>query len=462
MHIIDMINIPILLVGMVFIIFIFFPSKIKIKLPKKEEKELREDIPEKAKGIIFGWKGKKLLYSSTESEGSVGVFSASGTGKTSAIGIPSLRSWDGTSFVIDISGDIEKNCPQINHKLIFEPENPNTTPYNIFGSIDQLPTPEDRHEALEELAYLLMPESPNMNDNARFFVINGRKILTAALIAFYDQGLDFIEICEIILENGWQALFRSIDNTKNRDAILYINSFEGASDVNTSGCKQSCDDTVKLFATNFKIKNCIRRPKEGEEAITPVGIESFSIFVVVPDPKLNLYAPLLNIITSQLMQYISNRQITSKSCSILLFLDEYASLHIDSFTILEALRKYRKRKCRILILTQNLADLEILYGHDITRAILSNLRFKVLLGGLGEPDSQTYFASLIGYKDTQKKSTSKNAKTTTTTTTIEKEYIIPPADLDRQGKDTIILIAPDTPGYFVLKKNYYFKQKSGT
>ena len=110
-----------------------------------------------------------------------------------------------------------------------------------------------------------------------------------------------------------------------------------------------------------------------------------------------------------------------------------------------------------MLLTQNLADLDLLYGHDTTRAILSNLRFKVLLGGLGEPESQTYFSNLIGYQDVTKKSKSKNAKSITTTTTTEKEYIISPADLDRQGKDIVILLAPDDPGYFILKKNYYFQ-----
>ena len=454
-HFFDAKSIPILLIAIICLSFSFFlrhPAK-----EKKEINELKEDAPDKAHGIIFGKKGKNLVYSPSNSEGSIGVFSSSGTGKTSAIGIPTLRSWTGTCLVIDISGDVCRNCLNMENKLIFEPENPNTVPYNIFGRIDQLPDVDTRHESLEELAYLLMPEVPNMNDNARFFLINGRKILTASLIAFYDTGIDFIDISQKIIENSWQSLFRMIDATKNSDAIRYINSFEGASETNTAGCKQSCDDALKLFATNHKIKNCVRRPKEDEKAITPNCIEESNIFLIVPDPKLNLYSPLLNIITSQFMQYISNRKVTPKSYSILLFLDEFASLHIDSLLILDALRKYRKRKCRVMLLTQNLADLDLLYGHDTTRAILSNLRFKVLLGGLGEPESQTYFSNLIGYQDVTKKSKSKNAKSITTTTTTEKEYIISPADLDRQGKDSVILLAPDDPGYFILKKNYYFQ-----
>lgn len=441
-------------ISIIFMIFSFFIRKIK-RIPKQHNEQLKESLPEDAHGIIFGKKGKNVIYSPSENEGSVGVFSASGTGKTSAVGIPTLRSWSGTSFTIDISGDICKNCPDIQNKLIFEPESKDTIPYNIFGVIDNLNTQGDKNEALEQLAFLLMPPTAQ-NDNGKFFEDNGRKILTASLIAFYSQGMDFIEICEKVVTSSYQDLFRAIDETQIKDAILYINSFEGTSEQNTSGCKQSCDDALKLFATNEKVKHSILRPIDGEPYIQPNLIENYNIFVIIDDPKLTLYSPLLNIITSQMMQYISNRKVDENSKSILLFLDEYASLKIDANTILEALRKYRKRKCRVMILTQNLADLELLYGAETTRALMSNLRFKVLLGGLAETQSQKYFAELIGYKKTTKKSTSKNANSTTKTESEEEEYIIAPADLDRQGNDVVILIHPEKKGYMILKKNYYF------
>lgn len=431
----------------------------KIKSNQKTKiKHLKKGKQGEAHGIIFGRKGNKLVYSPETEEGHAGVFSASGTGKTSAIGIPTLRSWQGTSYTIDISGDICKNCPNMQNKLIYAPESKKTTLYNIFGAIDDLSNPEDKYEALEQLAFLLIPDVLNMNDNAKFFLVNGRKILTASLIAFYGLGLDFIEICEKIVSSSWQELFRAIDNTQNKDAILYINSFQGASEQNTSGCKQSCDDALKLFATNGKVKRSIRRPDTGEEAVEPKKIEKNNIFIVIGEDKLALYAPLMNIITSQMMQYIGTRQVTQNSQTILLFLDEFGSLKLDADLILDGVRRFRKRKCRIMPLMQNTVDMTILYGEETTRAILSNLRFKVLLGGLGEPQSQKFFAELLGYKKIKKRSIAKNSKQTTRTESEEKEWIIEPADLDRQGKDTLILLHPENDGYMLLKKNYYFKK----
>lgn len=425
---------------------------------KKQLAEVKYGTATTAHGVIFGKRGRRLAYSPTGAEGHIGVFSASGTGKTAAVGIPTLRSWQGTSFVIDISGDIFKNCPQMPDKLVFEPDNRVTLPYNIFGAIDALPDMADKYEALEQLAFLLMPEPPQITENARFFLTNGRKILTASLIAFYGRGEDFISICEKIVGSGWADLFRAIDATGNTAAQMYINSFQGASEQNTAGCKQSCDDAIKLFATNGHIKSCIRRPRTGETAVEPVRIEDHNLFVIVTEDKLALYAPLLNVITSQLMQYIGKRQISDNSRTILLFLDEFGSLKIDSELVLDAVRRFRKRRCRLMLLTQNTVDLELIYGKAATRAILSNLKFKELLGGLGEPESQKYFAELIGYKIEQRKSVSTSARQTTRTKAENREWKIEPSDLDRQGKNTALLLSAGIKdGYMRLRKNYYFR-----
>ena len=427
---------------------------------KRKQAAVKFASPSRAHGIIFGKRGARLAYSPEDAEGHVGVFSASGTGKTAAVGIPTLRAWQGTSFVIDISGDICKNCPKMPDKLIFEPDNNTTSPYNIFASIDALRSSEDKHEALEQLAYLIMPEPPQINENARFFLVNGRKILTSALIAFYDDGMDFIPICEKIVGSSWDDLFRAIDKTENVAAQMYINSFVGASEQNSAGCKQSCDDAIKLFATNGHIKRSIRRPVSAETAVEPRKIEENNIFVVVTEDKLSLYAPLLNIISSQIMQYIGKRQISTQNQTILLFLDEFASLKIDSELVLDAVRRFRKRCCRLMLLTQNIADLELIYGKAAARAILSNLRFKELLGGLNEPDSQKYFAELIGYTIAQRKSTTSSSASSSHTKSESREWRIEPSDLDRQGKDTALLLSSDFEhGYIRLKKNFYFTNK---
>lgn len=454
---------PELIVFILLIIFLFFVNHYDKSKNRKQKKlqNLKIKKPEEAHGVLFGKKGKNLVFSPEDSEGHVLVCSSSGAGKTSSIAIPTIRSWTGPCFVIDISGDISQNCPNIEKKLVYDYENPKTTPYNIFGSIDQLKNPDEQNELLAQLSFLLMPDKPGMNENAAFFYKNGRSILIGSLIAFYHQGLDFPEIMKKIANSSWQQLFFDIDHSKNSDAITYINGFSGSDDKNTAGCFQSMQENLTLFLTNKKIQNSIRRPKKNESSITPKDIEEHSIFCIIPEEKLMMLSPLMNIITSQIMEYISQRTLDSNSKTILLVLDEFASLMIEAGKILEGVRRFRKRKCRIMILTQNICDLDVLYqNREITRSILSNLKFKVLLGGggLGDLESQRYFAEIIGQKDIKKRGKSKNAKSITLTETEAKEYIIEPAELDRLDQNTVLLIAPtEGEGYLILKKNYYFQ-----
>lgn len=439
------------------LLLLFLQGKGKVKSNnKKKLVNLKWGKRGKVHGIIFGRMKNKVLYSSVSQEQHTFVCAGTGKGKTSSLLIPTLRSWTGSSLTIDISGDISKNCPNMENKLVFEPENPHTLPYDVFSMIDKMSNEDQQNEALCQLAILLLPEHPGMNDNALFFLKNGRKILSSAFIAFYHENLDFCEICRKVVSSSWQNLFNEIDETGNQEAILYINGFVGANEANTSGCFQQAVEAISLFATNKNVINGVRRPGNGEMALQPSCIEESNIFVIVQDEKLELYSPLMNIIVSQFMQYISSRSVVkNESKTILLALDEYASLHIDSGMILEATRKYRKRLCRLMILTQNLADLVILYGQEVTRGLIGNFDYKVLLGGIGDLESLETFAKLIGYKETTKRSVSKSSSGTSRTESEDREFIIEPSELDRLG-DKAVLISPE--GHFILDKNFYYKK----
>lgn len=434
---------PVLIFFMLILLFMGFKKKYS------NMSQLKISLKNKASGVIFGKFGTMVAYSPAGSEGHIAVFGGSGLGKTTAVLIPSLRNWNGTSFTIDISGDICKNV-EMPDKLIFEPGNPNSTPYNLFGAIDLMKNRDDQNEALEQLAFLMMPNDEKMSDTSKFFSTEGRKILTAALIAFYHKGMDFIEICEKVVGNSWKDLFSAIDDSENCKAIQYINSFSGASEQNNAGCKQSCDSILKLFATNEKIKQTIRRPKKNEKSFTPAVLEKNNVFVVVDDSKLKLYAPLLQIITAQSLEFFSNRSNNSKT-TVLFCLDEFASL--GKMEITDALRKLRKRHVRIIMLTQSMADIDLIYGREERMAMMNNFRFKVVLGA-DDTDTQEYFAKLIGYKDTTKRSISNNERTTTKTESETKEWAIEPADLARLGKK-LVLLHPD--GFMTLRKNFYYK-----
>lgn len=403
----------------------------------------------KATGIIFGKYGLGLACSPEVEEGHTVVLGGTGLGKTSALLIPTLRSWNGTAFVIDISGDINSNVEMPN-KLIFEPGNPQTTPYNIFALVDGARGIEDKNERLAELSYLIMPPGIREHDTTKFFRDGGRKILTGSLLCFYHMGLDFPEICEKIIESDYLTLLGEIKDKGGTAAYRYIASFQGTSPQNTAGCKQSLDDAITLFATNEKLKKALRRPHSSETGISAEELERSSVFVVLEESKLEVLAPLLHILTAQTLSYLTTRP-NNANPTILLCLDEFPAL--GKLSILNALRTLRKKNVRMMVLLQSMADLDLIYGKDERQSMINNFAFTAILG-CSDPDTQELMSRKIGEKNVTKKSISRNDSTTTQTETEYKERIIQPAELDRLG-NWLILLSPG--GYLKLRKNFYFE-----
>ena len=360
----------------------------------------------------------------------------SGTGKTSALLIPTLRSWQGTALVVDISGDISANVDTPN-KIIFDPTAANCVPYDVFASIDAAPDDSERQERLEQLAYLLLPDKANDSEAGIFFTKNGRKMVTAALICYYGMGWGFVEICEQFPRSRLARLAERYCTTKKiKIANMYISSFVGASEQNTAGCKQAADDALKLFATNDKIKNALRKTASYEPSISPATLETNSVYIYIPDEKLKIYGDLLRIITAQSMEYFSSRP-KEHTQMILFCLDEFASF--GKLQITEALRKLRKRHIRIMVLTQSLADLDMIYGKDERKAMLGNFKFTVLLG-CKDTETQEYFSKMIGDKRSPLE----------TDSSAKPQPIIKPADLAHLEQD-LFVICDD--GAIRLRKN---------
>lgn len=435
------------LVFLAIVLIIYILKSVHDKLPGDRRLKMRPRA--KAEGIVFGSVAPGLLACSpSNEEGHIFVMGGSGSGKTSALLIPTLRTWTGGAFIIDISGDISYNCDTPD-KMIFAPDDICTIPYNIFAPIDALGDRHDTNTALEQLAHILLPTPINGSDATIYFTTEGRKILTAALISGYHSNKDFIAICDDIVNNSYISLFRMIDASGVAEAKTILNSFEGCNEKNIAGAMQNAANAVSIFSRDFRLRNAIRRPYPAEEFYTPGCMEDSQVFVTIPDNKLDIWAPLLHLITAQTLQYIGNRPLDDDR-PILIAIDEFASM--GKLDIIAALQKARKRHTRIMILTQSLADLDLIYGKAERMSMMANFVYKVILSA-SDSDTQEYFAKLIGHNE-KTKDTYTGGMTPSSTTT-EKDWIIQPEDLAHLGKDKLILL--HRGGHSILRKNYFWK-----
>lgn len=439
-----------LLVVMVAAVTIYPPLKERRK--RQQLSGLKKGSWGSASGTIYGRDNiGRIVYAPTTNDGKhTLIMGGTGTGKTSSILIPTLSHFDGNFLAIDISGDISAavDCPG---SLTFAPGEVGSVLYNIFGLIDAMENKLDQREQLEKLAFLLMPETPEMSDASLFFNTEGRKILTAAFIAYYHAGLDFVDICRKVLSMSFPDLFRDIDAQGNQVASMYISGFRGTSETNTAGCKQAADAAIKLFALNDNIRAVTRRPIGQERAITPGVLEHRSVFLKIPEHLLDLYAPMLRIICSQTLTYFSTRPLGS-SPSIMLALDEFPSLNMDATSIVSALQRFRKRNVSIMIVAQSMPSLDRIYGSITRKDMLNNFSYKVVLHA-ADADTQGEIARMIGH--TRETHTSKTSgRSTSITERDELVWAVDPEDLGCLGDD-LILIHP--AGYERLRKAPYYK-----
>lgn len=448
-----------LIVGIVFKLLTKKPlrggrQKIRVKDTLKNSGLAVGDHPD---GLIFGLKNRRKVYQNYKSEGHIVVFGESGIGKTSALLIPSLRAWLGSFFCIDISGDINKNVT-CQDKIVLAPDDPdNSIIYNVFDTIDRETDPDERQEKLEQLVNLIIPMAPTVRDAQEYFLRTARKILLASMTAFYAEGYDFVEICKKVFFAGCEDLFKQIVATKNKLANGYIKSMAGENEKNIAGAKSMLDDHIKIFSDNKKMEKILRRPTDAlgnaEPYLAPSDLERTHIFLVIPDKKQEYYSLFMNIVVAQMMDYISQRDYDrQKDKRILLALDEFASLrHLE---ILGPMRKFRKNGANICLLTQSLADIDLVYSRDERKVILDNAAYIVVLSAR-DNETRQYFSDQVGKEDTKKLSSTSSTNSESTSTSYIQEYAIPLNTWQNLGNDLIVI---HRGGYARLQKNYYFKE----
>lgn len=159
-----------------------------------------------------------------------------------------------------------------------------------------------------------------------------------------------------------------------------------------------------------------------------------NVFFVIPDDKVRLYRTAVKLITQQCLDYFSTRS-TNVQSTILFALDEYSTFNID---LSDALNKYRKRKVRIMALTQSLMQIDLAVGELKRKTYLDNFQTKILLN-VSEPDSQEYFSRLIGKHEIVRHTRTESSNDISNSRTESREYIIQP-DYLGQMTDSLILI----------------------
>ena len=106
-----------------------------------------------------------------------------------------------------------------------------------------------------------------------------------------------------------------------------------------------------------------------------------------------------------------------------------------------------------MVLTQALADIDLIYGCAEREVLLNNFGIKVVLSAT-DVASQQYFAELLGHKYVKRVAKTTRGNEVSYTESLDRVWEIEPEDLGRLGRELIVIHAN---GYDRLRKSHYFQ-----
>lgn len=407
------------------------------------------------RGICFGRHGIKYVYSPVNQEGHVAVVSKSGGGKTSSILIPTIRAWveenytstkskiEGTaSYIIDISGDIVSSIDKDPSVRVFEPLDPSTPVYDVFGQIQSLESRMEQVDALETLSYILIPEEATQ-DAAIYYESNGRQLLQATLISLFFNGMSFLEICRTVANSTANALIKRLIELKTPEAIPYFIKYDDLTPQQMSNIYDAVHDALRKFSST-SLAHAFDTSRIDAEILTAASVEDYNLFFVMPDDVMKQNTIIVRVITEQILNHIAARPLYTGR-RILLALDEFGSF--GKLDLLEAAEKYRKRYCRLMILFQDINRIDKNWSHEDRESLFANMEY-ILCLGTSAYETQLFLANRIGKRYLKKRTY--NSKTGVTVS----EHFDYPLEPYRFGKCRWHLYIISNNEFMRLRKSF--------
>ncbi len=394
-------------------------------------------------------------------EGSV-TFGSTGSGKTTSIFIPNLLSNNlkGSIIVTDPKGELFKLTSIYQEKICkrkvvkFSPLDPEESEtYNILTNC------KNNSEVIELASTLLF------NGALSIELLAGKKtsgvewiqmaepLLASALL--YTKSLKYpfnnIEFAfKLIINLNTKQLENIIKDSNNIDAITQFNIFKtvGKADRTEGSIKITLASNMKLF-TDSKINTTgIENTFNAEDLRETPTI----IYVCYPENKSSYLAPFIAPFFSQVI----NKLIDSynNSLPIHLFFDEFANIGmLQNMSVNVA--TIRSRKISMNICLQSITQLYQVYGRENGKAILNNLKTKIVLPGLSDLETTNYLSDLCGNKEITICNTNVNKQSTTHSYSKTKIKLFENSELRCLEDNQLLLITSNKQPILTIQNRYY-------
>ena len=426
------------------------------KVPKKYSNKEPE-------GVILGTYKNQYVRIPTQEIYHYCVIGGSRSGKTSTVLLDTLlanfatKKNDFLTYAIDIKGELHikssySHSPDI---MVVNPTDQTTAGWDVYYRLRDNPSDDLIIEVMQEVASALII-STSKSDS--FFVNNAQDMFVGMLLYFYQQGENFIDSVNKILESEIKSLIGEIIKSSEPSDLhyKYLAKFDGKDAESVEDCMVELTTNLSVFGSKSDIKYCFR---DNPIKASPFTFkENKSVFLAIPEHMLESYKAILRLCTVQTLKEMERRPDASgkevKNKPMIILIDEFARLgRMEG--IFNALATLASKKISVILAFQSLAQCEVIYSKEETRVLMDNCRVKVICE-VSDPQSAKAVQDWCG-KYREKKETLSAGKNRHKTYTYEDKDIVQPNDLITLVNQEEVILIISGVGYLRPKKCYYFK-----
>lgn len=343
--------------------------------------------------------------------------------------------------------------------------------FDVWYGLDQ----DDSDDRLVERADLIartLITNPSGNSDNEFFYISAQNLMVPFLVYGFRKGLGFVETILQIIRIPLQDLISTIlldeDMQTNHPKVIgMLTPYDGKDSDAIQDIELTLRQDLRIFDTDTVKYQFDDNPQNASPMDLTNGI---SIFLALPDHLLKQYSAIFRLITQMVLNYLSSipeykRAENDDIPQVWAIIDEFQS--IGKLQIQEPLARLRSRKVQIFLCTQNLAGIDMIYGHDGTRTIVDDCETILVLSCKDKPTAEIISSWCGQYQETK---ISKNKKNTSMfgdqslTTSSEYRNVMDISDIMALRKDKELLVFDEGNRYLIKKCPYWqiplLKQKS--
>lgn len=386
-------------------------SKHEISVKNPEiPKELLSDEPD---GVFFGVqnppgsKKQVAVCQPVTMDGHVLVLGGSGSGKSSCLAIPVIKTWSKPMLVIDIKPELaEKGLSEekMNRTKIFNP----TEPMRTYG-FDPFSLAKSRtknYEVIQDVKDLALAIIPDTQPKDPYWEQSARSILYGILLyGLKVKNWGFIETLEWAADNDPRDVVTEICECDDKDCRMGMKSYVKLPDNTLGSIWNTMSLSTEIFYQDDMIKNALQ--KEDYYNIKPSDLdEGYNIFIQVPENKLDIWKGLMTVLMNTFLKHFEGRDERDPNLTPILFLIDEAP-RLGKISLPKSSTTLRSRKVHLMVFAQNISQFDKLYGKEDRLTLMSNMTFKCILNAL-EPESAKILTEMAGVYDKQVKSYSTN------------------------------------------------------